>query len=109
MLMLNLTGWKERVLWVLWQTCNGVGIDGLDISKDIVDLEEGSGVDGGVSMPNFEMLVQADPYQGGSGPLLGATVYRDHPEPLSDDRDVVRTEEKEEEEIEDLLSNFLSK
>ena len=33
-------------------------------------------------MPHFDMLVGADPYQEGSGPLLGATVYRDYPEEL---------------------------
>ena len=55
-------------------------------------------------MPSFEMLVQADPYrQGGGGPLLGATIYRDEPEELSDQQVIIEKEE------ETLLKTILGK
>ena len=58
----------------------------------------------GADMPSFEMLVQADPYrQGGGGPLLGATIYRDEPEELSDQQVVIEKEE------ETLLKTILGK
>lgn len=41
------------------------------------------------------MLIQADPYrQGGNGPLLGATIYRDEPEELSEEQVIIEKEEE---------------
>jgi hypothetical protein len=46
-------------------------------------------------MPSFEMLIQSDPYKEGSGPLLGATAYRDQPEELSEELEIIEIKETE--------------
>jgi len=86
------------------QKCNG---EGFKIQTGVVlggsGDEEEEDEEEAAEMPSFEMLIQTDPYQSsGSGPLLGATVYRVQPEEPSDDR--VMIEEGEE----TILSNFLN-
>ena len=80
----------------------------MEIQTGVVELGEGSGEalgdELGESMPSFEMLIQTDPYQSGSGPLLGATVYRAFTEEISDE-----LEKKNKDEKDVLLSSFFSK
>ena len=97
------------------KNCNNRSFDAFGIETNMVDLNGNSEESGDYEseesgdMPHFDMLVGADPYQEGSGPLLGATVYRDYPEELVKEieKEIKIEVKKEKTLIETLLSMWI--